>query len=248
MTKCMKLVALGFGLAWGSTAATISLNTGQANWQVQQTANTGGTGNTNNGAALNSASTAVALAGTLPTLANFPGIGANAWVQPTPPAAWVGQVNTDGQVAGFGCSNSATVNCGANPGTYVYTLTFGSGFAGTGSFNFNFTADNFIQSLTVLQGSTTLFSYVPSNQGNIQNAFKTTGLLSNIVGGGGDVVISATVINGFVQPGILDRNSSGFLLQGSANVPDAAPIPEPSTYAMTGLAVLLAAAARLRRK
>lgn len=228
MRKAITFAALLF-IATSAEAAPFSVGTGTAAWQVAQTA-----GVSNNGAALNTQTSAVVETGLLPFLSNFPGLGADAWTFALPGSAWVGQLTTDGNVTSGGCPA-----CGANPGTYVYSLAFAPGPFG-GNVSFRFTADNYIATLTVVQGASVLFNYVAPNTNNIQNALIDTGNIN--FGAGSNVLIAATVIN---QAGA--RDPSGFLVSGIGNT-NSVPVPEPSTVVLLGLGMTgLVAARRLRK-
>jgi hypothetical protein len=226
-------------IAMTMSAATLNLNTGTANWQVTQTAGT------QNGPALNTAGGAQVLTGTLPFAANLPGFESFAWANPFGGAVWVGQLATDGQFSNGG-SITCGSPCGAQGGTYIYTLSFSAPLGGTMVLN-GFTADNGVRELTVMSGATTLYSCVAGGPGTqcaaTQNQVTaSTGTLNY---GSGTVTITARVEN-LDGPG---RNPSGFILSGTATTVDANNvIPEPSTYAMLGLGGAALLFARLRRK
>lgn len=227
-------------LALPLAAAPFSVSTGAAAWTVTQTVNSG-SGISNNGAALNTTTNAVNLTG---TLAQSVGLGSNAWLTPSGGPAWVGQQATDGNFISGGSCNSAaaTSTCGANPGVYVYTLSFAPG-AGGGSFSFGFASDNVITSLTVIQNGNTIYTFGPGTA-PMQNAYTNTGNLN--FGSTGNVVITATVRNDPFAVGDTSRNPSGFIASGSGETIDG--VPEPSTYAMLTLGGMALVAARLRRK
>lgn len=223
-------------LAVSAMAAPFSVSTGTANWQVRQ--NVGAAANTNLG--FDVTTTALVLTGQIP--ANAFG---NPWVAAPSGSAWVGQSATDGNVNGFGCTQGAQ-NCGAVAGTYVYTLTFAGGLGGT--LNFGFASDNFMSSVTVTQGATTIYNFTNAGGASNQASLTNTGLLN--YGAGGTVTITATVVNSGLTQVVTDRNPSGFLVSGTGNSIDnpGNVIPEPSTYAMLGLGLTALAAARMRRK
>jgi hypothetical protein len=216
---CLSVLALPLA------AAPFSVSTGSAAWQVSQTTTVGSA--TNNGTALGTSSAAVALVGALP----------GSWLAPPAGSAWIGQRTTDG------CNTfTPNENCGATPGTYVYSLSFAPGQGG--SFSFGFASDNVVTSLTVIQNGTTLYTFGPGSAPMHTSLINST--LINF-GSTGNVVISATVRNDSFDSGPPEvRNPSGLLVSGSGDMAEG--IPEPSTYAMLTLGGMALVAARLRRK
>lgn len=246
--KINYFAALGLFVAGVLPGATIfNLNTGAAGsaWQVTQAV-----GNvSNNGAALNTTTSAVVLTGTLPFAANLPGFEAFAWVNPFAGAVWVGQLATDGQFSNGGsitCGNP----CGATAGNYVYTYSFDGSNGGSIALS-GFTADNGVQSLSIVQANnSTLYSCTAGGPGTLCAATQTavtaaTGPLSLASVAGGIVTVTATVLN-LDGPG---RNPSGFILAGSATVNDApvSGVPEPSTVVLLGAGLAGIFAARRKR-
>jgi hypothetical protein len=221
-------------------AATLNLNTGTADWQVRQVS-----GISNNGLQLNTVTSAVVLTGGLPFAANLPGYEQYAWAGARDGAQWIGQVATDGNFdPGSGCNSaSPTDACGAMAGTYVYTLTVRGGFGGSFTLS-SFTGDNGITSLTVTQGSSTLYAcdQIANSTPNCAPTQATT-VSSGLIfyTGGTDVVITATAANDVFQ----NRNSSGFFLAGSGIAND---IPEPASLSMLALAGAVAAVANHRNR
>jgi hypothetical protein len=227
-------------------ATIFNLNTGAAGsgWQVAQA--TGAV--SNNGAALNTQTSAVVLTGTLPFAANVPGLEAFAWANPFGGAVWVGQLATDGQFTNGG-SITCGSPCGATAGNYVYTYSFDGSNGGSIALN-GFTGENRVLSLSIVQANNaTLYSCTAGGPGTLCAGTQTavtaaTGTLSLASVAGGLVTVTATVQN-LDGPG---RNPSGFILAGSATVNDAqvSGVPEPSTLVLlgAGLAGLIA----VRRK
>lgn len=197
--------------AASALAVPFSLSTGVAAWQVSQIA-----GTSNNGLPLDTSNSAVVLTGVLPTSL----AGSGQWATPVPGSAWIGQLATDG--------NFENSTVGAMPGVYQYKLTFSAGIGGT--FSLAFTGDN-SASLSVFQGATELYSGYFGNPATLA----TTGLI--IYGTGGNIVITANVINGTVAPSDPSRNPSGFLLSGVGDAFARADVPEPATYSMIGLGI-----------
>lgn len=212
-------------------AGPLLLNTGTADWKVTQSS-----GPSNNGQAVNTTSTAVVLTGELPFASNMPGFEQYSWASPIDGAQWIGQMVTDGNFdPGTGCNSAAsTSTCGAAAGTYVYTLTIRAGFGGSFTLS-SFTGDNGITSLTVTQGSGTLYACDQVDNNGTPNCAPTqhTTVSSGLIHywSGDDVVITAVAANHVFE----SRNPSGFMLAGSGFAND---IPEPSTYAMFAVALL----------
>lgn len=209
-----------FGAAVCAEAAPITISTGSASWQVTQTA-----GASNNGAALNTTTIAAVLTGSLPA----------SWVAPPAGSAWIGQRANDGLFQSGGNSDGAT------DGTYVYTLSWNPGAGG--NFSFNFAGDNTLSSLTVTQGAATLYSFTSSSLTNF-SSLVSTGLVN--FGSVGAVLITATLVNAPFNGGT--RNPSGFLLAGTANVNDTAPVPLPAAAALMPLGLAAFAGAARRKK
>ena len=221
----MKFVAMiaalaAFTVASAAEAAVFSLGTGTANWQVKQTA-----GVSNNGAALNTITPATVLTGGLPSV----------WIAPPAGSAWVGQRANDGQFQNNGNSDGAT------EGTYEYTLSWSPG--GGGSFNFSFSGDNTISSLTVTQGGNTLFSF---SSGGTTDFFSLINTGTVNFGNIGDVLITATIVN--IPLSGTTRNPSGFLVAGTATVNDPAAVPIPAAAALLPLGLAFLGAASRRKK
>lgn len=230
----VKLALLACVAAVSVSAGTVNLNTGTAGWQVVQTSGT------NNGPGIGNSGSAVILTGDLPFAANLPGFEAFAWANPFSGAAWIGQLATDGQFTNGG-SITCGSPCGATAGLYSYSFSFDASLGGSMILS-GFTADNFVQSLSVVQANNgTLYTYTCTPGGGCPYAagdLVATSTLTLAAVSGGVVTISATVQN-LDGPG---RNPSGFIASGSATLNDASPVPEPSTFALlgiTGVALLI---------
>lgn len=220
-------------------AGPLNLNTGTANWLVTQTS-----GVSNNGLAVNTTTTAAVLTGVLPFASNMPGFEQYAWAEVRDGAQWIGQAATDGNFdAGVGCNSSApTSSCGAAAGVYVYTLTIRGGFGGSFTLS-SFTGDNGITSLTVTQGSSTLYACDQLENGTPNCAASQTSTVSSGLihyWSDTDVTITAIAANYVFQ----DRNPSGFLLAGLGFANE---VPEPTSYGMFGLAAVALAVRKYRK-
>lgn len=241
----MLVRSLAFSLALIATpalAATVSLNTGTADWQVTQVSgpDNGLGGSTNS---------AVVLTGTLPFAANLPGFEAFAWANPFGGAVWVGQLATDGQFSNGG-SITCGSPCGATAGFYRYDFTFDASLGGSMILN-GFTGDNGVRSLSVTQANNgLLYECTAAGPGNLCAPTQTqitasSGVLSLAAVTGGLVTISALVQN-LDGPG---RNPSGFILSGSADLNQRQAVPEPGQWALLLLGFGLSGAAlRARRR
>ena len=165
----------------------------------------------NNGAALNTQTSAVVLTGTLPFAANLPGFEAFAWVTPFGGAVWVGQMSTDGQFTNGG-SITCGSPCGATAGNYVYTYSFDGSNGGSIALN-GFTGDNGVRSLSIVQANNaTLYSCTAGGPGTLCAGTQTavtaaTGTLSLASVAGGIVTVTATVndapVSGVPEPSTL---------------------------------------------
>lgn len=239
----VRSLALSLALiATPSLAATVSLNTGTADWQVTQVSGV----DNGLGASTNSA---VVLTGTLPFAANLPGFEAFAWANPFGGAVWVGQLATDGQFSNGG-SITCGSPCGATAGFYRYDFTFDASFGGSMILN-GFTGDNGVRSLSVTQANNgLLYECTAAGPGNLCAPTQTSvtassGVLSLAAVTGGLVTISALVQN-LDGPG---RNPSGFILSGSADLNQRQAVPEPGQWALLLLGFGLSGAAlRARRR
>ncbi len=214
-------------LALPAFGAAIDVTTATGSWQVSQTS-----GVLNNGVQLNTVSNAVLLTptGTLP---------AN-WTNKT--SGWVGQNAGNGtELNGNQCLTlNGGTSCGAQPGTYQYTLSFVNALGGTLT-GFQYTADNSI-SLTIVDDTGTLYNV--SSPGDQQAALISVGNKTWV----GHLTITATVTNAALLGGFATLPTpSGFLALGSGTTTDSG-VPEPSTYAMLGLGSAALMFARLRRR
>lgn len=200
--------------------------TGTASWQVSQT-----TGTLNSGNALGAVTSAVTLTGSLPTV----------WVAPPVGAAWIGQTATDGNETSGQCTTAnGGTSCGAQPGTYTYTLSFVNALGGTLT-GFQYTADNSVQ-ITITDANGTL--YTNTSGANAHTALISAGNLNWV----GNLLITAVVTNAQLASPFQDlRTPSGFLATGDVSL-NAEGVPEPSTYAMLGLGGAAMLLARLRRR
>ena len=221
--KVTSLIAAfaALGVTAAAEAAPFTVSTGSAAWTVRQTA-----GASNNGAALNSITTANVLTGSLP----------NPWVAAPAGSAWIGQRANDGQFQTGSNSECAT------DGTYVYSLTWNGGVGG-GTVSFSFAGDNTVSSLTVVQGATTLYNFTSSSISDFASLI-STGVLN--FGALTDVVVTATIVN--APGGNQTRNPSGFLVSGAGNTIDANAVPLPAAAALLPLGLAFFGAASRRKK
>lgn len=223
MLGFLKLAVAGLA-AVACFAAPIATGTG--NWQVAQTS-----GTLNSGNPLNTQTSAVALTGSLPSV----------WIAAPVGAAWVGQVATDGNQSSGQCvtANGAT-GCGAQAGTYVYTLSFVNALGGILS-GFRFTSDDSV-TLTITDSTGTLYSGASGS-----SAFLALISAPASIPWQNNLTITATVTNAVYAPNPTLRTPSGFLAVGDVTLNESS-VPEPSTYAMLGIGGIAMLAARLRRR